>query len=84
MMKRIFKFGSFSDNSICTAIFVTSLLIIFRLNYFNSFSISIESTDVEKFIFNFSIYYVRYLEPIVILLWLKFVCEFLFKLIKRN
>ena len=83
-MKRILKFGSFSDNTICTVIFITSLLIIFRLKYFNSLGISIESTYFEKFIFNFSVYYGRYLEPIVILVWLKFVCEFLFKLLKRN
>lgn len=83
-MKRILKFGSFSDDFICTAIFISSLLIIFRLKFFNNLSISIESTDMEKLIFNFLIYYERYLEPIILLVWLKFLCEFLFKLLKRD
>lgn len=48
------------------------------------YSISIEDTNIEKFIFNILVYYIRYLEPIVIIAWLKFVCEFLFKILKRN
>lgn len=83
-MKRIFGFGSFSNNTICMGIFITSFLIIFRFLYFNSFGISIVSTNTEKFIYYILYYYVRYFEPIIILIWLKFVCEFLFKLLKRN
>lgn len=83
-MKRIFCFGSFSDNSICKGIFITSFLILFRFIYFSSFSISIKDANIKKFIFNILVCYIRYLEPIVIITWLKFVCEFLFKILKRN
>lgn len=83
-MKKIFGFGSFSDNSVCMGIFITSFLVIFRFIYFNSFGISIESTNFDKFIFNVLVYYVRFFEPMIILIWLKLVCEYLFKLLKRN
>lgn len=83
-MKRIFGFGSLSDNSICSGIFITSVLIIFRFIYFSSFGISIVSSSAQIFIFNILSNYVRYLEPIILLILIKFICEFLFRLLKRN
>lgn len=83
-MKRIFRFGSFSDNSICMGIFITSVLIIYRFVYFSRLAISIESTSAQIFIFNVLNNYVKYFEPIVLFIWIKFICEFLFKLLKRN
>lgn len=83
-MKRLLGFGSISDKSMCMGIFITSFLIIFRFIYFRSFGISIYSTNVQRFIFYVLHYYVRFFEPIVILIWLKLFCEFLFKLLKRN
>jgi len=38
-VKRIFGFGTFSDNSICMGILITSVLIIFRFIYFSRFGI---------------------------------------------
>lgn len=83
-MKRIIRFGSFSDNSICMGIFITSILIIFRFIYFSRFGISIESSNTQILIFNILSSYIRYIEPIVLLIWIKFICEFIFKLLKRN
>lgn len=83
-MKRIFRFGSLSENTICTGIFITSFLIVFRFLYFWRIGISINSSNAEKTIFYVMINYINYLEPIVIITWLKFVCEFLFKLLKRD
>ncbi len=53
--------------------------------YFNGgYGISSESTSEQMFKFYANIYYRRYFEPIVMLIWLKLVCEFLFKLLKGN
>jgi uncharacterized membrane protein len=85
IMKRLFKFGLISDNSVCLGLFITSVLILFRFMYFKgSFVLSAESTSAEMFKFYTYIYYIGYVEPIIILIWLKLVCEFLFKLIKRH
>lgn len=83
-MKRIFRFGSLSENTICTGIFITSFLILFRFLYYWSIGMTIYSSNAEKTIYYVMVSYVKYLEPIVIITWLKFVCEFLFKLLKRN
>jgi hypothetical protein len=83
-MKRILGFGFFSNDIICKGIFITSFLILLRIIYFNSFGISINDTNAEKLIFYSLNFYVRFLEPIVLLIWLKFVCEFLYKCLKRN
>ena len=83
-MKRLLRFGSFSDNSICTVIFITSLILVFRYLYIRGVGISPMSSDSQRFMFYAYIYYVQYFEPIIILIWLKFVCEFLFNLLKRN
>ena len=83
-MKRLLKFGSFSDNSICMVIFITSFILIYRYLYIRGFGFSPMSTDSQRFKFYAYIYYIQYFEPIVILIWLKFVCEFLFNLLKRN
>lgn len=83
-MKRLFKFGEFSDNSICVGIFITSFLIIFRFLYFTRLSMSIYDSDIKIFITKIMFFYVGYLEPVVVVVWLKFVCEFLFKLLKRK
>lgn len=83
-MKKLLGFGSFSDNSVCMGLFITSFLILFRFLYFWSIGISIYSSSAEKIIYNLMINYVRFFEPIVILIWLKLVCEYLFKLLKRN
>jgi len=83
-MKRVFGFGSFNNNTICMGIFITSFLIIFRFLYFYSVGFSIENIYVEKIIFYFfKLFYFR-LEPLIFLIWLKFVCEFLFKCLNRN
>lgn len=83
-MKRIFGFGSYSANFICNGIFITSILIIFRFIYFSRFGISIESTGVEVLTYTILNYYIRFFEPIVILIWIKFVCEFLYSLLKSE
>lgn len=83
-MKKIFKFGLFSDESVCMGILITSFLVIFRWTYFGSYNLSVEDVNAKKYLIYTLNYYVRYFEPIVILIWLKFVCEFLYKLLKRN
>jgi|LGOV01.1.fsa_nt_gb hypothetical protein len=83
-MKKIFRWGSFSEELICKGIFITSLLIIFRLRNFNVIRISAYDTNAEQLILYTLRFYMNYLEPIVILVWLKFVCEFLYKSLKRN
>ena len=83
-MKKILRFGSFSDDSVCMGIFITSFLILFRFLYFWSIGVSIYSSNAEKIIYNVMVNYVDFFEPIVILIWLRLVCEYLFKLLKRN
>lgn len=83
-MKRLFKFGELSGDSICKGIFITSLLILFRFLYFNRISISVHDSNIKMFFANIGFFYIRYLEPIVILIWLKFICEFLFNLLQKE
>lgn len=83
-IKRIYKFGTFSNNSICMGIFITSLLIYLRYMYNSRFSISIDSTNVQRLAFNIFVFYIKYLEPVIILAWLKFICEFLFKVLNQD
>lgn len=83
-MKKLLGFGSFSDNSVCMGLFITSFLILFRFLYFWTIGISIYSSNVETIIYNIMDNYIRFFEPMVILIWLKLVCEYLFKLLKRN
>ncbi|NMB27045.1 MAG: hypothetical protein GX987_03190 [Tissierellia bacterium] len=83
-MKRLFKFGEFSGDSICKGIFITSFLLLFRMLYFTRVGMSIYDSNIKIFITKIIFFYVGYLEPIVVIIWLKFICEFLFKLLNRD
>ena len=83
-MKRIFGFGTFSDDNICIGIFITSFLIIFRLIYLSQFNISVNDSNAKMIIFNMYCFYIKFLEPIVIFICLKFICEFIYKCLKKK
>ena len=82
IIKKICGFGNLSNHCVCKGIFFTSLLIALRFIYISRFNISINSTSTEMFIFRIFVFYIKYLEPVIILIWLKFICEFLFKVLE--
>ncbi len=83
-MKKLLKLGSFSDSTTCWGIYITFALLICRLTYLNHLSISIGSSGMDKFIFYSMVYYTKYLQPLVLLVGLRFICEYLFKLVNQK
>ena len=81
-VKKIFRFGSFSNETICGFIFITSILIVFRFMYYSRFSISIDDSELKQYIFQGFMFYTKYLWPAVVVIWLKFICEFIYRIME--
>lgn len=85
-MKKLIKFGLLSPKTIVKGIFFTTILqaFIFFFYRFRGFSVTITSTWDQILIYKIYVAYFRYLQPIVIIIWLKFVCEFLYRVMVRG
>lgn len=81
-VKRIFRFGSFSNETICGFILITSILIVFRCMYYSRFSVSIDDSVFKQFVFQGFMFYTKFLLPIVVVIWLKFICEFIYRMME--
>ncbi len=80
---KYFKFGNTSYNTICFGILITSFILV--LGYFSKYSgLDMNSTSIDTFVYYVSDIYNRYLKVIVVFLFLKFVCEFLFHVLKNT
>lgn len=87
MKRRIFKFGTFSDDTIIIWILVTSFLLLFSHMYLRPFAVYAKTiSDPYPYVVVLSKmygFYAMYLEPIVLFIWVKFICEFLYKCLKK-
>jgi hypothetical protein len=80
-MKRVFGFGTFTNRTICSALLVLSFVLLYRFIYLGSYGIDQNGSQLVMDIY---IFYRAYLEPIVMLVWVKFVCELFYKLLEKE
>lgn len=71
------KFGNLKVRTIISIAFWSSL-VLFLTHYYMRVSVSIYSTPFEKLVFDFSMFYHRYLYAGLVILLIKCVCEMLF------
>lgn len=80
-MKRVFGFGTFTNRTICSALLVLSFVLLYTFIYLGSYSIDQNGSQLSMDIY---IFYTKYLLPIMLLVWVKFICEFLYKLLEKE
>lgn len=71
------KFGNLKVRTIISLAF-WSFLVLFLTHYYMRVSVSISSTPFEKLVFDFSMFYLRYIYPVIVILLIKCVFEMLF------
>lgn len=82
-MEKYIKFGMLPPKTIVKGLFFVTLLELFMFRYFRSVSMSIYSTYGQVLGFKIHSFYIRYLEPILFVIWLKLICEFMYKVMTR-
>ena len=83
-MKSFFKFGLLKPKTIVKGIFFITLLQILMYVYFVNVTLSLNSNWIQTVAFKIHFIYFRYLQPIVAIVWLTFVCEFLYRVMART
>lgn len=80
-MKRVFGFGTFTNKTICSVLLVLSFILSYSFIYLQNYTIDSNGSQLAMDIYSF---YWTYLLPIVLLVWVKFICEFLYKLLEKE
>lgn len=85
-MNKFIKFGLLSPKTVVKGIFLTSFLQIFLFFFYKyrGFTVTITSTWSQILAYKIYVVYHLYLQPIVIIIWLKFVCDFLYRVMVRD
>ncbi len=83
-MNKFIKFGELAPKTIVKGIFSITLLHLLMSMYFANVFLNLDSTWVQTLAFKIHFIYFRYLQPIVAIVWLKFVCDFLYRVMVRG